>query len=83
MPSGTSNPAPLSPGTTLRHYKGGLYTVVGSCLIEATLKPGVLYQALQGERQDTVWMRPMEEFQDMVATEQGKVPRFVVVPDSA
>ena len=35
-------------GTHLRHYKGGLYIVVGTCLIEATLKPGILYQPQQG-----------------------------------
>lgn len=82
MPIRTAQTTQLPPGTMLRHYKGGLYTVVGNCLVEATLKPGVLYQALQGERQDTVWMRPLEEFQDMVVTDQGSVPRFVVVPGS-
>ena len=24
----------IKPGTQLRHYKGGLYNVVGTCLIE-------------------------------------------------
>jgi hypothetical protein len=63
----------------LRHYKGGLYTVVGACLIEATLKPGVLYRPQQGDSQDLVWMRPLAEFHDMVTTENGTVQRFVVV----
>ena len=27
----------FKPGTRLRYYKGGLYVVVGTCLIEATL----------------------------------------------
>ena len=48
----------LKPGTHLRHCKGGLYVVVGTCLIEATLKTGVLYQPLQGEMQHVTWMRP-------------------------
>ena len=39
----------FKPGTQLRHYKGGLYNVVGTCLIEATLKPGVLYKPQQGD----------------------------------
>ena len=35
-------PPHLSPGTVLRHYKGGLYAVTGACLIEATLETGIL-----------------------------------------
>lgn len=67
------------PGTRLRHYKGGLYCVVGSCMIEATGKPAVLYRPLQGDMQDTLWMRPLAEFDDMVVTAQGSVTRFFVV----
>jgi hypothetical protein len=70
-------PQPFEPDTQLRHYKGGLYTVVGSCLIEATLQPGVLYKPLQGDSQDVLWMRPLVEFHDLVATTEGAVPRFV------
>ena len=70
-------------GTQLRHYKGGLYQVVGTCLIEATLKPGVLYQSLQGDMKDITWMRPLAQFQDQVKTAQGTVPRFVVVKEGA
>jgi hypothetical protein len=69
-------------GTKLRHYKGGLYCVVSTCLIESTLKPGVLYKPLQGDKQETIWMRPMAEFQDMVPTESGPVPRFVLITES-
>jgi len=70
----------LSPGTVLRHYKGGLYTVVGTCLIEATLKQGVLYKPHQGDSQDVVWMRPLTEFNDMITTENGTFQRFTVMP---
>ncbi len=69
----------FAPGTTLRHYKGGLYRVVGACLIEATMVPGVLYQPLQGDKQAVVWMRPLTEFTDEVQTAHGLVPRFVPV----
>ncbi len=68
----------LTPGTVLRHYKGGLYTVTGLCRIEATLATGVLYQPMQGSEQVT-WMRPFAEFTDRVDTPQGPVPRFAVV----
>jgi hypothetical protein len=71
---------PLTPGTRLRHYKGGLYEVVGACLIEATLQPGVLYKPLQGDMQDVTWMRPLAEFTDTVHTPEGPRPRFAIVP---
>jgi len=48
-------------------------------MIEATLKPGVLYKPHQGDSQDIVWMRPWAEFQDMATTQNGPVQRFVVV----
>jgi hypothetical protein len=68
----------LKPGTRLRHYKGGAYLVVGSCLIEATLKPGILYQCEQGDMQHITWMRPLSDFEEMVTTSDGRVPRFVI-----
>ena len=72
----------FKPVTQLRHYKGGLYIVLGTCLIEATLKPGVLYKPQQGDKQDVIWMRPMSEFQDMIATPGGSVPRFVLISEA-
>ena len=59
------NLQPFAPGTQLRHYKGGLYTVVGSCLIEATLQPGVLYKPQQGDSQDVTWLRPLAAMRDI------------------
>ena len=82
MPLIDPKPQPFAPGTQLRHYKGGLYTVVGSCLIEATLQPGVLYQPLQGDSQDVLWMRPLAEFHDLVTTSEGVVPRFAKTVES-
>lgn len=76
------NPNQCKPGALLRHYKGGRYTVVGTCLIEATLQPGVLYKPLQGDKQDTVWMRPLAGMQEMVSTNHGNVPRFVLISEA-
>lgn len=64
-------------GARLRHYKGGLYEVIGSCVIEATMGTGVLYRPLQGDRQDVMWMRPVEAFFEEVSIPEGKVARFV------
>lgn len=72
---------PFPAGTRLRHYKGGRYTVVGSCLIEATLQPGVLYQPEQGDSQEVIWMRPLAEFHDLVTTAEGLVSRFVRITE--
>jgi hypothetical protein len=78
MSHSVPSPDALAPGATLRHYKGGLYRVVGMCRIEATLKTGVLYQACQGDV-EVVWMRPLEQFTERVTTSEGVVARFTVV----
>ena len=79
MPNPVTNLADIQPGTQLRHYKGGLYTVEGLCRIEATLETGVLYRPQQGDSQGVLWMRPLGEFSDMVLTQEGSVPRFSVI----
>lgn len=79
MPAHAPTASQLQPGTLLRHYKGGLYTVIGTCLIEANLQPGVLYRPLQGDMQHVTWMRPLSEFQDSVDTPAGPVPRFALI----
>ena len=81
MPFNAPTVSQIKPGAHLRHYKGGLYNVVGTCLIEATLKPGVLYKPQQGDKQDVIWMRPMSEFQDMIKTADGSIPRFVLISE--
>lgn len=78
MTSFVPTPDLLKPGVMLRHYKGGLYQVVGMCRIEATLAAGVLYKARQGDEEIT-WMRPLVEFHDTVSTAEGRVPRFSVI----
>jgi hypothetical protein len=70
-------------GTLLRHHKGGLYRVVGHCLVEATLQPALLYTPLQGDAQGVVWMRPLDQFQDRVPAPEGAVARFTVLDEVA
>ena len=72
-------PAHLQPGTLLRHYKGGLYRVEGSCLIEATLEAGILYRPQQGDSRHVLWMRPASAFDEQVSTDHGLVRRFTPV----
>lgn len=49
-----------SPGSRWRHRKGGLYTVTGGCVVEATLAAAVLYRGADG----VVWCRGLDEFLD-------------------
>ena len=72
-------PPGLTQGTRLRHHKGGLYEVLGACVIEANLETGILYRPLHGDGQSLTWMRPASAFFETVQTDQGDRPRFVVV----
>lgn len=79
LPAAATALGQIVPGAQFRHYKGGRYTVIGTCLIEATLQPGVLYRPCQGDQQEVLWMRPVADFLAQVATTQGSVPRFAPV----
>ena len=84
----TPSPSPLAAGglppliTTppgrYRHYKGGLYEVVGTVRHSETLEPMTLYRALYGE--EGLWVRPAAMFNEAVevARPGGTVrqPRF-------
>lgn len=51
-------------GTRWRHIKtGNIYVTVGSCRLEATGEPAVLYRRADDE-DDTVWARASDEFLD-------------------
>lgn len=64
-------------GQRFRHYKGSLYEVVGDCTIEATLEPGVLYQAVDPQQKGQLWMRPLSVFS---GTTRAGQPRFSPLP---
>ncbi len=72
-------PGHLQPGTLVRHHKGGLYRIEGTCLIEATLETGLLYRPQQGTATHLLWMRPAAAFDEWVDTPQGAVRRFTPV----
>lgn len=48
--------------TIWKHKKGGLYRIVGFCVIEKGLVPAVSYQAI--DKEGPVFIRPCEEFFD-------------------
>ena len=45
---------------THRHRKGGLYRVLGRAILESDRSDVIVYDDAEG----TVWVRPVEEFED-------------------
>jgi hypothetical protein len=64
-------------GTLFRHYKGGLYIIVGSALNENTREPMVLYTR-SGDH--LVWSRPLSNFVSLVQGDTAR-PRFEQLTD--
>ena len=60
MTDETLPPLITTPLGQYRHYKGGLYEVVGTVRHSETLEPMTLYRALYGER--GLWVRPAAMF---------------------
>jgi len=77
--SNTLPPLIETPPGRYRHYKGGLYDVIGTVRHSETLEPMTLYRALHGEH--GLWVRPAAMFNEEVATEHGHQSRFVRLQD--
>lgn len=63
----------LQPGL-YRHYKGALYSVLGTARHSETEEWLVVYQPQYGER--GLWVRPLDMFTEQVLVEGKPVPRF-------
>lgn len=70
-----------TPPGLYRHYKGGLYEVVGTARHSETLEPMTVYRALYG--QHGLWVRPAAMFLETVTVDSGDSavvqPRFTPV----
>ena len=53
-----------TPPGRYRHYKGGLYEVIGTARHSETLEPMTIYRALYGEQ--GLWVRPASMFAERV-----------------
>lgn len=62
-----------------RHYKGGLYQVVGTVRHSESLEPMTLYRALYGEQ--GLWVRPAAMFLEDVVIAGLRQPRFTRIED--
>ncbi len=68
-----------------RHYKGGLYRVIGVARHSETLEELVIYIALyKDEKHDenALWARPLKMFVENVRLDGVLVPRFEYVGES-
>ncbi|WP_312843239.1 DUF1653 domain-containing protein [Diaphorobacter nitroreducens] len=67
-------PLVCTPPGRYRHYKGGLYEVLGAVRHSETLEPMTLYRALYGEQ--GLWVRPAAMFNGTVVVDGREQPRF-------
>lgn len=64
-----------------RHYKGGLYKVLGTCLHSETKEELVLYEPLNGDGITNYWVRPIEMFLEEVDVLGQRISRFTYIGD--
>jgi hypothetical protein len=67
-------PLQETPTGLYRHYKGGLYEVIGTARHSETLEPMTVYRALYGEH--GLWVRTAAMFTEQVTIEGVLQPRF-------
>lgn len=67
-------PLPETPTGRYRHYKGGVYEVLGAVRHSETLEPMVLYRPLQ--QGGAAWVRPHAMFFGDVEIDGRRLPRF-------
>jgi hypothetical protein len=63
-------------GKIYKHYKGGLYIVVGISCHTETKETLVIYKDLKIEGLDKTWARPIEMFEEILEIDDKKVHRF-------
>jgi hypothetical protein len=77
MTEETLPPLIVTPPGRYRHYKGGLYEVVGTVRHSETLEPMTLYRALYGA--GGLWVRPAAMFAGQVVVDGVAQLRFTPV----
>jgi hypothetical protein len=65
-------------GARYRHYKGGLYEMVGAATLESDLAPMIVYRSADG----ALWIRPRSVFFELVEVDGRQVPRFAPVDEA-
>lgn len=57
-----------------RHFKGGMYEVIGVAKHSETLEKMVVYKALYGD--GGIWVRPLSMWEERVTVDGKEIPRF-------
>lgn len=65
----------LTPGTLVRHYKGGTYVITGAAQDTESGERLILYRRAD-QPGGTLWARPAKMFQESITTPAGRVSRF-------
>ena len=68
----------LQAGARYRHYKGGLYEMVGAATLESDLAAMIVYRSADG----ALWIRPRAVFFEQVDVDGRLVPRFAPVDEA-
>lgn len=58
-----------------RHYKGGIYELVGEATLESDLSPMIVYRAEDG----SLWIRPKAVFFELIDVDGTLTPRFAPI----
>lgn len=59
-----------------KHFKGGLYNVIGVAKHSETLEELVVYEALYENPNGKLWVRPLKMFTETVDRDGKVMPRF-------
>ena len=63
-----------------RHYKGNLYQVIEVATHSETQEQLVVYRTLYGDY--SMWVRPLEMFEESIQVDGQKVSRFTFIEPS-
>ena len=63
-------------GKVYRHFKGGVYTVIGVCRDSETFAPTIIYRNVD---KGQTWCRPAKNFTETITRNGKTFPRFQLI----
>ncbi len=65
----------ISPGI-YRHFKGGIYEVIGTATHSETMETMVVYKS---KKDDSLWVRPLAMWNEIIERDGVKMTRFTKI----